>query len=77
MFFGNYIVLSVPREPIWRLLNMVRGKYIRDWGNTSGHIQNWSAKKFRSFLEESGMEIVEMRKPLPWTMVHLKKEREM
>lgn len=71
---NRYLLVSVPREPIWRLLNMARGKYIGDFGNTPGHIQHWSSKRFRTFLEVSGMEIVEMRKPLPWTMVLLQKK---
>lgn len=70
----KYIILSVPREPIWRCLNIIRGKYLKKFGNTPGHIQHWSTKGFVDFLTKNGMKIEKIKKPLPWTMVLLKKE---
>ena len=64
----EYVIVSVPREPIWCALNMVRGKYLRNLGNTPGHIQHWSTDKFIDFVSQY-FEIVEIRKPLPWTML--------
>jgi SAM-dependent methyltransferase len=61
-------VLSVPREPIWRIANLARGKYIGDLGNTPGHIQHWSHRSFRR-LVGSHLEVLTARAPLPWTMV--------
>jgi SAM-dependent methyltransferase len=61
-------VLSVPREPIWRVANMARGKYIGDLGNTPGHIQHWSQRGFRRFVG-SQFDVVTTRAPFPWTMV--------
>ncbi|MCD7726162.1 MAG: class I SAM-dependent methyltransferase [Clostridiales bacterium] len=69
---NKYIICSVPREPIWRILNMVRGKYIRELGNTPGHINHWSRKSFLNFLQKNGCEIVDVKNPLPWTVVLLK-----
>ncbi|WP_210203811.1 class I SAM-dependent methyltransferase [Phyllobacterium sophorae] len=63
-----YLLVSVPREPIWRILNVARGKYLKDLGNTPGHIQHWSSASFVSMLKSS-FTIVEVRKPLPWTMI--------
>jgi SAM-dependent methyltransferase len=63
-----YLLVSVPREPIWRALNVARGKYISDIGNTPGHIQHWSAASFIDLLGKS-LKIVTVHKPLPWTMV--------
>lgn len=65
----GYLILSVPREPIWRFLNVIRGKYIGDLGNTPGHIQHWSAGKFKKFVRENGGRIIKVKNPLPWTMV--------
>lgn len=62
------VVLSVPREPIWRIANLARGKYIRDLGNTPGHIQHWSRRAFTALVEEH-FDTVEVRTPLPWTFV--------
>ena len=64
----DYVIVSVPREPIWCALNMVRGKYLRSLGNTPGHIQHWSTDKFIDFVSQY-FEVVEIRKPLPWTML--------
>lgn len=62
------IVLSVPREPIWRAANLARGKYFSALGNTPGHIQHWSSRAFRDLVAEH-FEVVEVRRPFPWTMV--------
>lgn len=61
------LLVSVPREPIWRVLNLARGRYIGDLGNTPGHIQHWSRDRFMSFLS-SHAEVLEVATPLPWTM---------
>lgn len=65
---GGYLVLSVPREPIWRVLNMLRGKYLTRLGNTPGHIQHWSRESFQQWVG-ARFEIVEVRTPLPWTVL--------
>jgi hypothetical protein len=62
-----HLIVSVPREPLWRVMNLVRGKYWRDFGNTPGHLQHWSTAKFLSLLRQQ-VEVVEVRTPLPWTM---------
>ena len=63
-----YLLVSVPREPLWRILNMARGKYLGDLGNTPGHVQHWSKRSFLDMLSRR-VEIVAVRTPLPWTMV--------
>jgi 2-polyprenyl-3-methyl-5-hydroxy-6-metoxy-1,4-benzoquinol methylase len=63
-----WLIVSVPREPLWRVLNLARGKYIGDLGNTPGHLNHWSRRRFMDFVGER-VEIVEARRPLPWTMV--------
>jgi 2-polyprenyl-3-methyl-5-hydroxy-6-metoxy-1,4-benzoquinol methylase len=68
----TFLLLSVPREPIWRGLNMARGSYLKDWGNTPGHIQHWSKASFIK-LVNLRFEIVAVRNPLPWTMVLCRK----
>jgi 2-polyprenyl-3-methyl-5-hydroxy-6-metoxy-1,4-benzoquinol methylase len=64
----RHLLVSVPREPMWRGLNMARGAYLRDWGNTPGHLNHWSKRGFVAFLSTVG-EPVEVRSPFPWTMV--------
>jgi len=63
----GHLILSVPREPVWRLLNLARGKYVADLGNTPGHVQHWSTGAFLR-LVRGYFDVVEVRTPLPWTM---------
>jgi 2-polyprenyl-3-methyl-5-hydroxy-6-metoxy-1,4-benzoquinol methylase len=65
---AGHVLLSTPREPIWRALNMLRGKYLSDLGNTPGHIQHWSSHGLTRFAERE-VQIVERRRPLPWTVL--------
>jgi ubiquinone/menaquinone biosynthesis C-methylase UbiE len=62
------VVLSVPREPIWRVANMARGKYLRQLGNTPGHIQHWSKPAFAAFVGQH-LDVRSVASPFPWTMV--------
>ena len=62
-----WAVVSVPREPLWRALNVARLKYVRDLGNTPGHLNHWTRRSFLRFLA-TRLEVVEVRSPLPWTM---------
>jgi 2-polyprenyl-3-methyl-5-hydroxy-6-metoxy-1,4-benzoquinol methylase len=63
----RWLLVSVPREPLWRGLNMVRGAYLRDFGNTPGHVNHWSKRAFVSLLSRYGT-VEEARSPFPWTM---------
>ena len=37
-----WAIVSVPREPLWRVLNLGRLKYVGELGNTPGHLHHWS-----------------------------------
>ena len=65
---SGHLLVSVPREPLWRGLNMARGAYWRDLGNTPGHVNHWSKRAFVELLSRHG-EVVEARSPFPWTML--------
>lgn len=62
------ILLSVPREPLWRILNMARFKYWSDLGNTPGHLNHWSSHSFLQFVQKY-YNIEDVARPLPWTFV--------
>ncbi len=64
----KHVLLSVPQDPIWRVLNMLRGRYWTDLGNTPGHLQHWSRKEFVDLVAQY-FDIIEIRSPLPWTMI--------
>jgi ubiquinone/menaquinone biosynthesis C-methylase UbiE len=64
----RWVLVSVPREPLWRGLNMARLAYLKELGNTPGHINHWSKRSFVSMLSRHGT-VEEVRSPFPWTMV--------
>ena len=64
----SHVLVSVPREPLWRALNVVRGAYVRQLGNTPGHVNHWSRGAFLDFVNRHGR-IAAIRSPFPWTMV--------
>ncbi len=65
---AEHYIFSVPREPLWRVLNVSRGKYLKQFGNTPGHLQHWSKNRFKSFVAQH-FQIVETLSPTPWTMI--------
>jgi SAM-dependent methyltransferase len=66
---GGLLILGVPREPIWRLLNIARGSYWRALGNTPGHLNHWSTRAIRRDIRRQIGDVIEIRKPLPWTLL--------
>lgn len=62
-------IFSVPREPLWRVLNCCRGKYLRQWGNTPGHLNHWNVGAFEDLVQASGFEVQARKLPLPWIML--------
>ena len=65
------LVLSVPREPLWRALNVASLRYVRDLGNTPGHVNHWSRKEFAEFAGGAG-EVTALRSPWPWTIASIR-----
>jgi 2-polyprenyl-3-methyl-5-hydroxy-6-metoxy-1,4-benzoquinol methylase len=64
----DHLLVSVPHEPLWRALNMARGAYWRELGNTPGHVNHFSKRAIVALCAEHG-EVIETRMPFPWTMV--------
>jgi 2-polyprenyl-3-methyl-5-hydroxy-6-metoxy-1,4-benzoquinol methylase len=68
---AGHLLVSVPHEPLWRFLNVARGAYLPQLGNTPGHINHWSKRAFVAMLARHG-EVLEARSPFPWTMLLVK-----
>ena len=64
---AGHCLVSVPREPLWRVLNVARGKYVGRWGNTPGHVQHFSQRALADLLGRE-FEIVRWARPFPWLM---------
>jgi 2-polyprenyl-3-methyl-5-hydroxy-6-metoxy-1,4-benzoquinol methylase len=71
---GGYIIIGVPREPLWRALNMARAKYLKDFGNTPGHLNHWSTRNLTKHVGEHFGPVVAKKTPLPWTLVLARKK---
>lgn len=67
----QYVLISTPREPLWRALNMMRGKYLSDLGNTPGHVQHWSSSGLGRAVSP-WFEVIAVRRPIPWTILLLR-----
>lgn len=64
---ARYCLFSVPHEPWWRVLNVLRLKYVSDWGNTPGHVQHFTAAAFLDLLRSNG-HVRRFARPIPWLM---------
>jgi ubiquinone/menaquinone biosynthesis C-methylase UbiE len=69
---NNYCIISVPNEPIWRILNILRGSYWNNYGNTPGHINHWNKRTFKKLIGQY-FEVQKIYTPLPWIIILAKK----
>jgi ubiquinone/menaquinone biosynthesis C-methylase UbiE len=65
---NGHLLVSVPWEPVWRLANLARGAYVRQFGNTPGHLQHFSRRAIRSLVRRR-FDLLQERRPFPWTML--------
>lgn len=61
----NAAIFSVPWEPWFRAGNLVRGKYVAEWGNFPEHVQHWNFGSFRALLGKRYAR-VELLEAFPW-----------
>lgn len=71
----KYLIIGVPREPLWRFLNMSRLKYLKSFGNTPGHLNHWSKRSLIKLIEKKFGKVVAVASPIPWTIVLAKKTK--
>lgn len=69
---SEYILISVPWEPIWRLLNILRMKYLYDLGNTPGHLHNWTLSGIRKLVSQE-FKVVKVNISFPWIFIFARK----
>lgn len=62
------VLISTPWDPVWRALNMARGRYLTALGNTPGHIQHFTRRGLEK-LARTQLRVLERRTPLPWTVL--------
>lgn len=71
---SDNIVITVPNEPLWRILNLCRLKYISRLGNTPGHIQHWNSRSFINLIKECKLDVRKVCKPIPFVVVACKRK---
>jgi 2-polyprenyl-3-methyl-5-hydroxy-6-metoxy-1,4-benzoquinol methylase len=71
---SGHLLVSVPREPIFRACNLFTGRYVKDLGNTPGHFNHWSGRSFVRFLSQVGR-VREVSHPFPWTVAWVQLDR--
>lgn len=64
----RHVLLSTPWEPVWRLMNLARGRYVTSLGNTPGHVQHFSRRRLLGLAGEA-LDVRAVRRPLPWTVL--------
>ncbi len=70
---NSWMYATIPNEPWWRVLNMIRLKYINSWGNTPGHVNHWDFRGFKNFIEQHFI-IQEINNVFPWITVLAKRK---
>jgi len=50
---SSQFLFTVPWEPVWRMLNLARLSYVKDFGNTPGHLQHWNKMSFKKFISKT------------------------
>lgn len=67
----RYMLLSVPNEPLFRILRMLRGDDIKQWGNHPEHVNHWNLYSFQRFIRRHQLRVIRSVCPPPfiWTIV--------
>ncbi len=66
---NQYLLLSVPNEPIFRTLRMLEGNDLLQWGDHPEHINHWNFISFARFLKMNGLRVISRKVPFPFTWV--------
>ncbi len=64
----RHLVISVPREPYFRLMNVARGAYLSGWGNYPGHVNHWDRSGLVRLVDRHA-DVLDVATRLPWTIL--------
>lgn len=59
------VIVTVPNEPLFRLINFLRGKNVTRFGNDPEHFNHWSPFSLRRFLGQS-LTVERVETVFPW-----------
>ena len=67
------MIITVPNEPLWRILNILRFKYLKDFGNTPGHVNHFSKEKLKKIIYENNLKVEKTLITQPFILMLIKK----
>lgn len=62
---ADRVIVTVPHEPLFRLTNFLRGKNLTRLGNDPEHVNHWSPRSFRRWLEQT-LVVETVESIFPW-----------
>jgi len=71
----GYLIVTVPLEPFWRLLNILRLKYLSHLGNTPGHVNHWFPSSILYLIKKNDFNIVRSKVVFPWFFILAKNDQ--
>lgn len=71
---SKYILFSVPNEPFFTVVNLLRGKYLKTLGRHPEHINLWSVYGIERLMKRHDLKVVKRKYPFAWSMLLLKKQ---
>jgi ubiquinone/menaquinone biosynthesis C-methylase UbiE len=63
------VIISVPNEPLWCILNIIRGAYWKNYGNPPDHFNKWRPKQIVNLVNKY-IHVDDIKIPIPWTLLH-------
>ncbi len=72
----KFALITVPWEPCFSFIGLLRGKYIKRLGRHPEHVNAWSKKAFLQVLKERNWEIKKHKIIFPWQMALVYKQDE-
>ena len=68
------LVISVPHEPWFQLVNLMRGRDFIRLGNHPEHVQHWNSRTFADFISPYA-EVVSVRRSFPFILATARPRR--
>ncbi len=66
----GHVIVSVPHEPFFRGLNLIRFKNLKRLGSDPEHVHHWTKRGFERLVGRR-FEIVDRGRAFPWTLLLL------
>lgn len=64
----KYLLITVPHEPWFRLLNLLRGRYLAGFGNHPEHVKHWNVKSLGQFVDRCVV-VERLYGAFPWVVL--------